>query len=420
MTSLPARLFRPRPAALALLLAMALIALAPARAVLAQSLFSPVVYVNDEPITNYQVNQKQRFLRFLGAGGEVTRALAIERLIEERLQFQEARRLGGRLNPDQVAAGIAEFAGRFDLTAEQLTQRMQQAGIDRETLVEFVTSGLLWRQLVQQIHGPQIRITNAQIDQALSVAGLQPVSEVLISELFLPADPQFAEAVQRVIPQIQRIRSETEFANAARQLSAAPSGPSGGRVDRWLSLSALPPELGAVLQGAAVGSVIGPVEVPGAYAFFQLRARRESRGVGPDQTELDYRRVRVPGGMSPENRELSARLRDTVDGCAGFPGTVLELWPTLPETAVETVTQTQTQVPAATRSELERLNPGQISAGMVENGDLVVLMLCARRVASAIAPSREEVQMQLLNRALEGHGMVYLQRLRADAEIRYP
>ncbi|MCB1396531.1 MAG: peptidylprolyl isomerase [Rhodobacteraceae bacterium] len=423
MTPAPACPARPRRRSAALGLAVALltvIAVLAAPVARAQSMFAAALYVNDEPITNYEITQKMRFLQFIGAAGDNPRERAIERLIEDRLQLQEVQRLGGRLTPDQINAGMSEFAARANLTAEEMLDRMQRAGVDRETFVSFIRSGLLWRELIRTLYGSQVSITDAQIDQALSIAGLQPVTEVLISEIFLPSDAQFAQQVERIIPQIQRIRTETEFANAARQVSAAPSGPSGGRVDRWINVSAMPPEVASVMGSAAVGAVIGPIEVPGAHAFFQLRARREARSVQGDAVELDYRRVDLPGAHSDANQALVAHVRDTVDSCADFPATVLRAMPTLPESAVAQLAQRQPEVPATVRAELERLNPGQISANLVENGNLVLLMLCNRRIAEGIAPSRDDVRMSLVNRALEGQAAVYLQRLRAEAEIRYP
>ncbi|WP_417598853.1 peptidylprolyl isomerase [Pararhodobacter oceanensis] len=386
----------------------------------AQSPFSAAVYVNDTAISNYDVTQKMRFLEFIGASGPNPRERAIERLIEDRLQLQEVRRMGGRLTPDQLDAGMAEFSARAELTAEEMLARLAEAGIDRDTFVNFIRAGVMWREYIQAIYGPQLNITEAQIDQALSVEGVQPVTEVLISEIFLPADPQFAEAVERVIPQIQRIRSETEFANAARQVSASPSAASGGRVDRWVNIAALPPQVGSAMESAGIGTVVGPIEVPGAYAFFQLRARRNSRDVPASNVALTYYRAALPGGRSEQNMAIFERLRGQVDLCAGFPAEVLRAVPALPESAVTEITGTQAEINAATRAELERLNAGEMSANLVEGNDLVVLMLCRRSVSEENMPSREEVLMGLRNRALEGHGMIHLQRLRAEAEIRYP
>ncbi|MEZ5752926.1 MAG: peptidylprolyl isomerase [Paracoccaceae bacterium] len=386
----------------------------------AQSLFSAAIYVNDDAITNYEIDQKVRLLQFLGIGAEDMRAVAIERLIEERLQAQEVGRLGGRLTPDQLDTGLAEFAARAELTTDQLFDRLASAGIDREGFISFIRAGLLWRELVRERFGPRVVISESQIDHALSVEGVQPATEILISELFLPSDAQFAESVQRLIPQILRLRSETEFANAARQVSIAPTAAQGGRVDRWINVASMPEALAGALGSAGVGSIVGPVEVPGAHAFFLLRARRDSRSVPASAIMLDYRRIGLPGGRSEANLATVATMREQIDGCADFAPVALRLAPGLPDSAVSAISRPLTEVPGGTRTELERLNPGQISANLVESGELVVLMLCSRSATGGQAPSRDDVRLGLMNRALEGEANLYLARLRAEAEIRYP
>ena len=115
------RLFTPLIAGLAVLVV--------APAAQAQSPFSAAVYVNDDAITNYEITQKRRFLEYIGAAGSDPRALALERVIEDRLQLQEAERLGGRLTPDQITDGMTEFATRVQLSADEMLAQMRQAGI---------------------------------------------------------------------------------------------------------------------------------------------------------------------------------------------------------------------------------------------------------------------------------------------------
>ena len=414
----PARLSRTLAVVVAVMFALASSLVAPpARA---QSPFSAAFYVNDQAVTNYDITQKIRFLEFIGANSANMRETAIERLIEDHMQLQEATRLGGRLTPDQIDNGMAEFAARAELTTEEFLTQLNQAGIDLETFESFIRAGVMWRELVQVLYRPQIVISESMIDQALSVEGIQPVTEVLISEIFLPSDPQYSEAVERVIPQIQRISSVAEFANAARQVSAAPSSATGGRVDRWVNIGAMPPEVGGRMETASVGTVVGPIEVPGAYAFFQLRARRNSRGVPDSAVELAYQRAGLTGGRSEQNLAVVQQLQQQADSCLDFPGIMLRAAPQLSNDAVTEIVRTQTEIDADTRAELERLNPGQVSANLIQNGELVVLMLCRRTVAAEGVPPRQEVRSALINRALERHGTVYLQRLRAEADIRYP
>lgn len=405
----------------ATLLAMTMLAASvSATRVLAQSPFAAALYVNDDAITNYEITQKMRFLEFIGVSNPNMRELAIDRLIEDRLQLQEGTRLGGRVTPDQLDSGMAEFAARAELTPAEMLERMGQVGIDRDTFVSFIRAGIMWRELVRAAYGGQVTITEPMIDQALSVEGVQPVTEVLMSEIFLPTDPQFAEAVARIVPQVQRLRTEADFANAARQVSASPTAPSGGRIERWVNISAMPPAVASVMETAGIGTIVGPIEVPGALAFFQLRARRNTRSVPASAIEMTYHRVTLPGGRSDTNTALVQHVRSRIDSCADFPATMLRAAPQLSNEAVAEIVTTQTALDANTRAELERLNPGEISANLVENNELVVLMLCRRSVALEDMPSRDTVRIALSNRALEGHGAVYMQRLRAQAEIRYP
>jgi peptidyl-prolyl cis-trans isomerase SurA len=55
----------------------------------AQSPFAVAARVNDDIVTNYEIQQRQRFLSLLNAPGEVV-AQARETLVNERLQVQAA------------------------------------------------------------------------------------------------------------------------------------------------------------------------------------------------------------------------------------------------------------------------------------------------------------------------------------------
>lgn len=405
-------------ARLAAVLALALTWLGAPLPAAAQSPFAAALYVNDEAITNYEISQYAGFLEFLGVGGNDPRTEARQRLIEDRLRLQEARRLGLRINPVDIASGMSEFAARAELTSDEMITRLGQAGVDRATFENFIRAGVLWRDLVNQRHGGDVRVTGAQVDQALSVAAVRPVTEVLLSEIFLPSDPEFAEPVAQLIPQILAITSIEEFGNAARQVSAAPTAEQGGRIERWIELQSLPEPVAIPASSAATGTIIGPIEVPGAYAIFMLRGRRDTRDVPAGDVEVEYRRVGLPGGRSEANLQRAAEIRATTDSCADLGRVVGVIAPEIPEGGVATLTQRQNELPAGVATELARLNPGQITTNLSESGELVVLMLCHRNVVPDPRPSRSDIEMSLYNRGLEGISEIYLQTLRAEAEIR--
>jgi len=414
----PSRL---RASVLGLTLLACALALGPVvvpQAARAQSPFAAAVYVNDAAITHYEIDQRRRFLELIGAGGPDPRTRALERLIEERVQEQEARRLGVRLGPDQMNEAMREFAARGELSVDDFLSRMREAGIERETFVNFIRVGVLWRELVQARFGPQVRVTSAQVEQALSVANVRPQTEFLLSEIFLPSDPRFAEIVGPLVPRILAIDTIEEFAEAARGVSGTESAERGGEVPNWIPLASIPEPLNSQLLAAPPNRVIGPIEVPGAIGFFMVRGRRELRDVPTGRTELEYRHVALPGGRSETNIARAAAIRNEVRACPDFGAAVGRAAPELPPEAVQTTTRMLPDLPSGMATELARLNPGQVSANLVEGGELIVVMLCARRLIPDPRPDRAAVEQALINQALVSRAEVYLQTLRAEAEIR--
>ncbi len=85
---------------------------------LAQSPFSPVVYVNDAAVTRYEVDQRMRFLQLIGAP-EADAAAAEQALIDDRLRVQAAREIGVEITPEGLQAGLEEFAARAQIGQEE-------------------------------------------------------------------------------------------------------------------------------------------------------------------------------------------------------------------------------------------------------------------------------------------------------------
>ena len=74
----------------------------------AQNLFAPVARVNDEVITGYEVQQRQRFMQLIGAPGTDTNSV-IDSLIDDRLRGQVLDQAGLEVTPEGIQSGMAEF-----------------------------------------------------------------------------------------------------------------------------------------------------------------------------------------------------------------------------------------------------------------------------------------------------------------------
>ena len=95
--------------------------------------FAAAATVNGTVVTNFQVQQRVLFLTLLRSPG-VSQEAITDALIDEALQLQAARSAGVTLSPEELEAGIAEFATRTNLEPDALIAALGQEGVAAETL----------------------------------------------------------------------------------------------------------------------------------------------------------------------------------------------------------------------------------------------------------------------------------------------
>lgn len=394
-----------------------LLALLPAgfAAKAADGLFAPRVIVNNDPVSNFEVDQRVLFLEALNTPGDLEK-LALESLIDDRLKLQAADAAEVVLGEEALRQGLTDFAGRANLSVEQFTQALADAGVEPETLRDFVAPNLVWREVVRQRFLPLTRITEGDIDRALDVTLQRGGVRVLLSEIIIPApEGQEADALAQAQELRASIASPADFEAAAAQFSASPSAQFGGRID-WLDLGNLPPALREILIVLVPGQISPPIPIPNAVALFLMRGIEET-GRGPDlPVALDYMQVLVAEGAGAEAE--GARLRNGATRCSDLYG----LTEGFPDSQVIRTTQTTREVPRDIALELAKLDPGESSFVLRRGAARVFLMLCSRNIVPEAdpAPTREQINEQLFSQSLARQADNFLSQLRAAAVITEP
>lgn len=389
------------------------LAMAAPNLVSAQGLFSPAITVNDSVVTNYEIDQRIKLLTLFRTPGNLSE-LAREQLIEDRLKAEEAKRAGLRLSEDAMAQAMDDFAGRADMSLDQFLVLLNQNGIDKETLADFVRIGVTWRDFVRLRYGNRVNITEADIDRALgNQAGGDAGIEVLLSEIIIPAPPpQEAQAMQTA-QRISGLTSEAAFSAEARRVSALPSKANGGRLN-WLPITNYPPALRGILLALGKGEVTAPLPITNGVALFQLRGVREVAQGQPDFAAIEYMTYLIAG--APEDTlAKAASVAGRVDTCDDLYGEAKSQ----PEENLLRTSLPPADIPQNVAIALANLDAGEVNFSLTDATGTVrqFIMMCGRTPAIDAEVDREAIRTQLRGERLTGYADGLLADLKAAATI---
>ncbi len=375
--------------------------------------FAPVAYVNNRVVSAYELDQRVLFLQLLRQPGDL-RAAALQALIEDRLRMEEAKRLGISVPPDAVKAGMEEFAGRANLTADKLLEILGQAGIEPQSFRDFVEAGVVWREVVRARFAPITTITDAEVDRALANYKPASVLKARLAEIVIKTTPEQRSTALAMASRLRlTIKSDAEFAAEARKVSSGPTAGRGGVRD-WQRLSALPEASAAAVRRLTPGQISAPVVLDGEVVIYRMIELGEDKVSGDVGTVVDYAQFLFPAGEGSEAE--AARIRARVDTCDDL----YDVAKGLPADRLLRDTRAQREIPGDIAAALTLLDTGESSTSLTRGGWRVFLMLCSRTAPKEYLPTREDVRLQLLNQRLSAQADIYLEELRSEAIIREP
>lgn len=380
----------------------------------AQGLFSAQITVNGTAITGYEIEQRKLLLQAFNTPGDLDK-VAREQLLDEALKEQIFSRAGLQITAESLEAELTAFAARAELDLERFVEMLSQFGVDRDTFVTFVRRNVTWRDYIRSRYSDRVSVTDADVDAALSNSGGTGASiQVLLSEIILPAPPEFAEAAMEEAQNIAQIKSYDVFSSAAEQLSAAQSRGDGGRLS-WTAIDNYPPAIGALLLELEPGDVTAPIPIENGIVLFQMRGVREVTEKLPTPVSLEYAALYLAGGKTEEGLRAAADVTARVDTCDDLYTVARDLAPE----QLERSTLALGEIPQDVAIELAKLDVNEVSTNLTraDGQTLVYLMLCNRNFAAPEEIDREAVRAELLSQRLSGYADGLLENERASSTI---
>jgi peptidyl-prolyl cis-trans isomerase SurA len=377
--------------------------------------------VNDEAVSMSDVDNRLQ-LALLASGlprTEETRDRLLPQvlrgLIDERLQRQEAARLGVQVAEAEVDEAFAGIAQQNGLTAAQFEQALRRGGVSPSTLRDQIRAQLAWRGVVRQRIVPTVQIPDAAVDEEIRrFEENQGLPEYRVSEIFLSVDTPGEEPEVRRFAEdlVRQIRAGGDFAALARQFSQG-GGAAGGGDLGWVLQGSLAPELDRALQSLSPGQVSQPIRTVSGFHILRVADRRSANVVGPldAQVVLGQLATRFTGGSGA----AVAALRNATAGmtsCDAMEAAAPDIPAGYNESPRRPLRAFSPQIQEVARD----LPVGVPSEPQVGGGQAVVLMVCARQSAED-ATDPETIRAQLGEERVDLLQRRYLRDLRDAAFI---
>ena len=271
------------------------------------------ILVNDEPITSFDIQQRTTMLKVFSRGAQGEK-LAIEQLIDEALMLQEAERRNVEVTDAEVDEEFAARAKSANLSAQQFSQAMRQAGFDPQTFKNFLRANMAWRRIVRARFSASANVSDVDVAAALTnrepaegeeAGETQVVYEYMLQQiLFLVPAGSGAGVENERRNQAEAFRSGFQGCdNSLQQASGAPGIVVKPQIRR--EHGQMSPSLVKSVEGLDVGGVTAPERVAEGIQIIAICRKTEIAG----QTEAA---VEVRQELTSERGDLLARryLRD--------------------------------------------------------------------------------------------------------------
>jgi peptidyl-prolyl cis-trans isomerase SurA len=245
-----------------------------------------VVLVNGDPITSFDIEQRQKFTQLVTRKSP-GRQEVIDELIDERIKIQAGRRYRLDIGDSDVDNSYAEMAKRMRLTAEQLTATLAQGGIEPGTLKSRLRADLSWQQIVRGKFQSSFQFRDRDILAAAESKRKddQPITEKIAATEYVMRPILFVVPKGRGDAQARKAEAEAlraRFQDCDHGLAFARQLRDVAVRDQIVKASTdLPPALRDILEKTGVGRLTTPEITPNGVEMFALCSKREVKVDAP-------------------------------------------------------------------------------------------------------------------------------------------
>ena len=266
-----------------------------------------VVFVNGEPVTAIDVEQRSKFI-MVTTQKPAPRQEVLDQLIDEKLKIREARRWGIEASDQEVEQSFSGMARRMGMSGEQLTQNLAQKGVNSSTLKSRIRADNVWQSLVRGRYQSRMQISEKEIlestkpDERDAVGYDYSLRPILF--LVAPGAPAATyDARRREADALRKtFKGCTESTPAVRAMQGVAVRPLVAR-----SSADLPDGLRKVLDSVPLGELTAPEVTRHGIEMFAVCSKTETKTDTPGRREA--RETLMTKRFDQESKRYLRQLR---------------------------------------------------------------------------------------------------------------
>ena len=289
-----------------------------------------VVVVNDEALTQYDVDEQKRVVLAQMQGANVKppapdalEKQAMERLVTERALLQFAKESGIRVDDQTVERTILRIAQENKLSPEEFRKVLDREKISYAKYREDIRREVTMQRLREREVDSRVAVSDAELDNYLATVAAQAggemeykISHILVTVPEQASPAQIEARRKRADEALAAVKSGKEFKEVAAAYSDAPDGIQGGSLG-WRSPARLPTAFVDAVKGMKNGDVSPVLRSPAGFHIVKLDETRNLNS--PDGRRADAREAHPRSRSTKSRRRPTARPRSSASRIASTP-----------------------------------------------------------------------------------------------------
>ena len=292
-----------------------------------------VAVVNDEALTQYDLEEAKRIVlqqlkqqNVQQPAPDVLEKQLLERLVTERALLQFAKESGIKVDDTQVERAIQRIAEDNKMTVDALRQALAKDNVPYTKYRDDVRNEIVIQRLREREVDNRITVSDAEVEQYLATIKAQSGGEaeyrlahilVLVPEQASSA--QIEAKKRRAEEALKSVGEGTDFGQVAAGFSDASDALSGGNLG-WRPGARLPTVFAEAVRGMKVGEVSPVLRSAAGFHIVKLLERRSHDEPSVvDQTHARHILIRVNEVTSEADAKAKIdRLKDRLESGAKF------------------------------------------------------------------------------------------------------